>query len=111
MFLQLLYENMKIRVENVVDKGSVNGSDYNITDEHEVGVFNKWTDRFISQDHPSIIQAGSFTFRFHKLLNYITLSIPQNKRISLQNFQTYIGLPLFSKYEFYTYYIRKAKIK
>lgn len=68
--MQLLYENMKIRVENVVDKGSVNGSDYNITDEDEVGVFNKWTDRFTSQDHPSIIQAGSFTFRFHKLLNY-----------------------------------------
>ena len=52
--LQILYESMKVRVENVVERGKV-GDEY-ITGEQERQAFSKWTDGFTRQDHPTVIQ-------------------------------------------------------
>ncbi|XP_030500174.2 cellulose synthase-like protein G3 [Cannabis sativa] len=52
--IKTLYESMKVRVENVVEKGKID--DEYITKEDEHKAFNKWTDRFSRQDHPTVIQ-------------------------------------------------------
>lgn len=49
-----MYENMKQRVETVVDTGKVT-DDY-ITTEQERQAFNKWTSDFTRYDHPTVIQ-------------------------------------------------------
>lgn len=54
--LQVMYESMKERVENVVDTGKVT-DDY-ITNEQERQAFNKWTEGFTRQDHPTVIQVN-----------------------------------------------------
>ncbi|GMN31471.1 hypothetical protein TIFTF001_003270 [Ficus carica] len=48
---------MKARVEKVVERGKV-GDEY-ITGEEERQAFNKWTDGFTRQDHPTVIQVIS----------------------------------------------------
>lgn len=56
--LQIMYERMKMRVENAVNKGKV--SEEFITNEYEREAFNKWTCQglFTRQDHPTIIQVN-----------------------------------------------------
>ncbi|GFS38083.1 cellulose synthase like G3 [Actinidia rufa] len=49
-----MYESMKMRVEKVVERGSV-PSEY-ITDEQQHQAFSKWTAGFTSQDHPTVLQ-------------------------------------------------------
>ncbi|WCJ40586.1 cellulose synthase like G3 [Euphorbia peplus] len=52
--LKLMYESMKGRIENAVEKGRV-GEEY-ITNDKEHQVFSKWTHKFTRQNHPSLIQ-------------------------------------------------------
>ncbi|KAL5552417.1 hypothetical protein UlMin_002593 [Ulmus minor] len=52
--LKTLYESMKARVKNVVERGKVD--DQYITDEQYHQAFTKWTDGFTRQDHPTVIQ-------------------------------------------------------
>ncbi|KAK8618080.1 hypothetical protein V6N13_115955 [Hibiscus sabdariffa] len=49
-----MYENMKARVENVLNKGEVSENYINNDEEREV--FSKWKAGFTSQDHPAVIQ-------------------------------------------------------
>lgn len=51
-----MYEQMKKRIENVVDSGKV--SEY-ITSEGEHEAFSKWNKEFTRQDHPAVIQVGN----------------------------------------------------
>ncbi|XP_044476558.1 cellulose synthase-like protein G2 [Mangifera indica] len=55
--IKALYESMKFRVEHVVETGKVT-DDY-INGEEERQAFNKWTDGFTRQDHPTVIQVLS----------------------------------------------------
>uniref|UniRef100_A0A1J3FRS3 Cellulose synthase-like protein G3 n=3 Tax=Noccaea caerulescens TaxID=107243 RepID=A0A1J3FRS3_NOCCA len=52
--LKMMYEDMKNRVEHVVDSGKVD-AEFITCDEFR-GVFDLWTDKFNRHDHPSIIQ-------------------------------------------------------
>lgn len=52
--LQTMYDNMKIRVDNAVERGKV-GDEY-MTGEEERRAFNRWTEGFTRQDHPTVIQ-------------------------------------------------------
>ena len=52
--LQIMYESMKVRVENVLERGKV-GEEY-ITCEQEGKALSKWTDGFTRQDHSTVIQ-------------------------------------------------------
>ncbi|XP_065865679.1 cellulose synthase-like protein G3 [Euphorbia lathyris] len=52
--LKLMYECMKGRIENVVEKGEV-GNEY-MSNDKERQVFSKWTPKFTPQSHPSLIQ-------------------------------------------------------
>ncbi|TXG50720.1 hypothetical protein EZV62_023244 [Acer yangbiense] len=50
----MMYESLKVRVGQVVETGKV--SDEYITSDQEREAFDKWTDRFTRQDHPTVIQ-------------------------------------------------------
>lgn len=52
--LKMMYEDMKSRVEHVVDSGKVE-TEY-ITCDQFRGVFDLWTQKFTRQEHPTIIQ-------------------------------------------------------
>ncbi|TXG50715.1 hypothetical protein EZV62_023239 [Acer yangbiense] len=52
--IKMMYESMKVRIEHVVEIGKV--SDEYITSDQEREAFNRWTDRFTRQDHPTVIQ-------------------------------------------------------
>ncbi|KAF5938523.1 hypothetical protein HYC85_022782 [Camellia sinensis] len=52
--IQNMYESMKMRVERVVERGSVQ-ADY-ISTEEELQAFSKWTNGFTPQHHPTVIQ-------------------------------------------------------
>ncbi|KAF8087198.1 hypothetical protein N665_0595s0011 [Sinapis alba] len=52
--LKMMYEDMKSRVEHVVDSGKVE-TEY-ITCDQFRGVFDLWTHKFTRQEHPTIIQ-------------------------------------------------------
>ena len=54
----MMYDEMKIRVENVVERGKV-GDEY-ITSEQQRQALNKWTEGFTRHDHPSVIQVTPF---------------------------------------------------
>ncbi|WMV44072.1 hypothetical protein MTR67_037457 [Solanum verrucosum] len=55
IFPKLMYENMKKRIEEVIERGKV-GEDY-INNEEELQAFTKyWTLGFTRHNHPSIIQ-------------------------------------------------------
>lgn len=56
----MMYERMKSRIENVVEKGKV--TDEYITSEQERQAFSKWTHEFTRQEHPSVIQVHSQNF-------------------------------------------------
>ncbi|XP_039068125.1 cellulose synthase-like protein G1 [Hibiscus syriacus] len=49
-----MYENMKAKVENVMNRGEV-GEIY-INDDEKLEAFNKWKSGFTLQDHPTVIQ-------------------------------------------------------
>lgn len=49
-----MYETMKIKVDNVLERGKVD-DDY-IIGEEERTAFTKWTNGFTRQDHPPVIQ-------------------------------------------------------
>ncbi|KAB1201128.1 Cellulose synthase-like protein G3 [Morella rubra] len=51
---KIMYENMKARVETVLEKGKVQ-EEY-ITEEIERRILSKWTDGFTNQDHPAVIE-------------------------------------------------------
>ncbi|WCJ37749.1 cellulose synthase like G3 [Euphorbia peplus] len=50
--IKRMYESMKMKIENVVERGKVE-DDY--INAHEA-FFNKWTPNFTRRDHPSVIQ-------------------------------------------------------
>lgn len=50
-----MYEDMRKKVENVVDKGEV--SEEYVSDDEQHQAFNKWTKSFSRMDHPTDIQA------------------------------------------------------
>ena len=52
--LQMMYENMRVRVENVVQEGTIS-RDY-MTNEGESEAFSRWTDEFTPQNHPPVVQ-------------------------------------------------------
>ncbi|KAG2680823.1 hypothetical protein I3843_11G116300 [Carya illinoinensis] len=52
--IKTMYDNMKIRVDNAVERGKV-GDEY-MTGEEERRAFNRWTEGFTRQDHPTVIQ-------------------------------------------------------
>ena len=54
--LQMMYENMRDRVEKAVQKGSI-CYDY-LTNEGEGEAFSRWTDGFTPQNHPPVIQVS-----------------------------------------------------
>ncbi|KAK9094028.1 hypothetical protein Scep_025497 [Stephania cephalantha] len=49
-----MYEAMKGRVENMVERGEVN-EEY-LTSKHDCDALNKWKPGFTHQDHPTIIE-------------------------------------------------------
>lgn len=51
---QVMYEDMKSRVEHVVNSGKVE-TEF-ITCDQFRGVFDLWTHKFTRHDHPTIIQ-------------------------------------------------------
>ncbi|GLT49666.1 hypothetical protein SLA2020_232090 [Shorea laevis] len=52
--IKIMYENMKMKVEDVVEKGKI---DYEyIKDDQERKAFDIWTDKFSRQDHPTVIK-------------------------------------------------------
>ncbi|PPR96025.1 hypothetical protein GOBAR_AA24634 [Gossypium barbadense] len=51
---EMMYEDMKVKVEHVIDKGEV--TDEYITDHQQRQAFNKWTKSFTRMDHPTVIQ-------------------------------------------------------
>ncbi|KAL6349385.1 hypothetical protein AAG906_034042 [Vitis piasezkii] len=52
--IKMMYENMRVRVENVVQEGTIS-RDY-MTDEGESEAFSRWTDEFTPQNHPPVVQ-------------------------------------------------------
>ncbi|XVF12937.1 hypothetical protein REPUB_Repub08aG0163000 [Reevesia pubescens] len=53
--IKIMYDSMKVRVENVVEAGKV-GDEY-ITNDQDRQAFSKWnTDGFTRQNHPTVIQ-------------------------------------------------------
>ncbi|RZC53775.1 hypothetical protein C5167_012637 [Papaver somniferum] len=52
--LKMMYDTMKMKVESVVERGSV-ADEYIKTDEQREA-FNKWTAEFTRQNHPTVIQ-------------------------------------------------------
>ena len=57
--MQLMYENMRVRVETVVKSGIIS-HDY-INSKQELEAFIRWTDGFTSQNHPAVIQVYYIT--------------------------------------------------
>ncbi|XP_012086684.1 cellulose synthase-like protein G3 [Jatropha curcas] len=49
-----MYESMKLKIEQVLERGKID--DELLSGHQEREAFNKWTDNFTRQDHPTIIQ-------------------------------------------------------
>ncbi|KAL5551587.1 hypothetical protein UlMin_001763 [Ulmus minor] len=87
--LKSLYESMKVRVENVVERGKVD--DQYITDEQYHQGFAKWTDGFTRQDHPTVIQvvldkSKDEDITGHQMPNLVYVS-RKKSRTSAHNFK------------------------
>ena len=56
--LKVMYERMKLRINEVVERGSIHGY---VTDEEVRGTFAVWhnTPGFTPKNHPTIIQVHS----------------------------------------------------
>ena len=52
--MQTMYESMRVRVENVIKRGSIS-HDY-ITKQGESEALSSWTDGFTTQNHPPVVQ-------------------------------------------------------
>ncbi|XP_052209370.1 cellulose synthase-like protein G3 isoform X1 [Diospyros lotus] len=52
--IKMLHQSMKVRVENVVEKGKIPNEF--ITSEQKRQVFSIWSEEFTRQDHPAIVQ-------------------------------------------------------
>lgn len=52
--IKVLYEDMKTRVDDVIEKGKV--ANEHIHSEEDRSIFSKWTPDFARQNHPTIIQ-------------------------------------------------------
>ncbi|KAK8685088.1 hypothetical protein V6N13_041097 [Hibiscus sabdariffa] len=52
--IKTMYEDMKVKVEHVVDKGEI--VDEYITDDQRRQAFNQWTNGFTPTHHPTVIQ-------------------------------------------------------
>ncbi|KAL3742953.1 hypothetical protein ACJRO7_018282 [Eucalyptus globulus] len=52
--IKMMYENMKVRVKHVVERGKV--GEECIIGDRERRAFGKWTDEFTSQNHPAVIE-------------------------------------------------------
>ncbi|CAI9772103.1 unnamed protein product [Fraxinus pennsylvanica] len=72
-----MYENIKRRVESVVEKGKI--IDEYKTSEEEAEAFGKWNEGFARQDHPTVIQVVSQAgnekdIRGHSMPNLVYVS-------------------------------------
>ncbi|KAB1201130.1 Cellulose synthase-like protein G3 [Morella rubra] len=90
IFPKIMYENMKARVETVLEKGKVQ-EEY-ITEEIERRILSKWTDGFTNQDHPAVIEVlleGSKNrdITDHSMPNFIYVS-REKSRTSTHNFKS-----------------------
>lgn len=56
---QMKYESMKIRLENVADRGHIVDVDDSITSDEHREIFKQWTPDFVRNNHPSVIQVNS----------------------------------------------------
>lgn len=63
--MQLIYENMRIKVETVVKNGRIS-HDY-INNEKEFQAFSNWADGFTPRNHPPVIQVYYNNDNFVKL--------------------------------------------
>ncbi|KAL8263896.1 hypothetical protein R6Q59_022026 [Mikania micrantha] len=80
--IKAMYETMKMKVESVVDRGSIH-EEY-IENEEERNVFNKWDDRFTRHHHPTVIQVlleseHEKDIKGHPMPNLIYVSREKNK--------------------------------
>ncbi|XP_059442521.1 cellulose synthase-like protein G3 isoform X2 [Corylus avellana] len=88
--IKILYESMKARVENVLDRGKV-GEEY-VNEELQSRAFSKWTEEsFTRQDHPTVIQillesSKSKDTTGHLMPNLIYVS-REKRRTSPHNFK------------------------
>jgi hypothetical protein len=69
--LQTMYDSMKFRVENAVQRGKV-GDEY-IAGEEERKAFLKWTDGSTRQNHPTVIQV--------RIVNMVIIYDPLSQHI------------------------------
>uniref|UniRef100_A0A2P2KHT6 Cellulose synthase-like protein G3 n=1 Tax=Rhizophora mucronata TaxID=61149 RepID=A0A2P2KHT6_RHIMU len=49
-----MYEGMKVKVEHVLERGKID--DEYITGKSKRRIFDKWTDKFTRQEHPTVIE-------------------------------------------------------
>ncbi|KAF9602084.1 hypothetical protein IFM89_024851 [Coptis chinensis] len=80
--IKMMYESMKMKVESVVDRGSI--EDEFITGEKDSEAFKKWTTEFTRNDHPTIIQvllesAKVKDITGHRMPNLVYISREKNK--------------------------------
>ncbi|XP_048231074.1 cellulose synthase-like protein G3 isoform X1 [Ricinus communis] len=52
--IKMKYESMKSKIEQVLERGKV--EDHYVNRDQDREAFNKWTDKFTRQDHPTVIQ-------------------------------------------------------
>ncbi|XP_042505149.1 cellulose synthase-like protein G2 [Macadamia integrifolia] len=80
--MKTIYETMKAKVENVMDRGRV--PDEYIASVAESDAFNKWTARFTRHDHPTVIQVllengRDKDTRDHEMPNLVYVTRQKNK--------------------------------
>ncbi|KAB1212586.1 Cellulose synthase-like protein G3 [Morella rubra] len=88
--IKIMYENMKTRVETVLERGKVD-EEY-ITEELERRILSKWTDGFTPQDHPAVIEVllegrKNRDIADHSMPNFIYVS-REKSRTSNHNFKS-----------------------
>ena len=71
--LKVLYEKMESRINEVVERRSIDGY---VTDEEALRTFDIWhkTPGFTRQDHPAIVQVHSFRLSVIFLINMLNIS-------------------------------------
>ncbi|GJX15149.1 cellulose synthase-like protein G3 [Tanacetum coccineum] len=86
--IKAMYEKMKIRVESVVDRGSIS-SEF-IENEVQQKAFDKWDSEFTRHDHPAVIQVllesgQEKDINGHPMPNLIYVSREKSKAYSHNN--------------------------
>ncbi|KAJ9706243.1 hypothetical protein PVL29_001669 [Vitis rotundifolia] len=74
--MQLMYDNMRVRVETVVKSGRI------INSEQELEAFSRWTDGFTSQNHPAVIQVYYITGTFVKKNIWVLLECGKDEDVT-----------------------------